>query len=51
MTSGSFEVTHVVLSPDRKRLVYSSGQDDIDRLHVWTVDVDGGQPRLWHGIS
>jgi dipeptidyl aminopeptidase/acylaminoacyl peptidase len=44
MTSGPFEVTHVVLSPDRQRLVYSSGQDDIDRLHVWTVDVDHGQP-------
>src|SRR5271170_2209309 len=39
---GKFEVTHVVFSQDRKRLVYSSTQDDTDRLHIWTVDVEHG---------
>ncbi len=42
LTAGKFEVTHFVFSPDRKRLVYSSTQDDTDRLHVWTVDAEHG---------
>jgi len=42
LTVGRFEVTHVVFSQDRKRLVYSSTQDDTDRLHIWTVDVEHG---------
>ncbi|HZS57677.1 MAG TPA: prolyl oligopeptidase family serine peptidase [Gemmatimonadaceae bacterium] len=42
LTVGKFEVTHVVFSQDRKRLVYSSNQDDTDRLHIWTVDVEHG---------
>jgi dipeptidyl aminopeptidase/acylaminoacyl peptidase len=42
LTAGKFEVTHVVFSRDRKRLVYSSTQDDTDRLHIWTVDVEHG---------
>ena len=44
ITHGQFEVVHVVLSPDRHRLVYSSNED-VDRMHVWTVDFkSGGQP-------
>ncbi len=42
LTVGQFEVTHVVFSQDRKRLVYSSSQDDTDRLHIWTVDAEHG---------
>jgi len=42
LTVGKFEVTHVVFSQDRKRLVFSSTQDDTDRLHIWTVDVAHG---------
>jgi dipeptidyl aminopeptidase/acylaminoacyl peptidase len=42
LTVGKFEVTHVVFSQDRKRLVYSSSQDDTDRLHIWTVDPEHG---------
>jgi Tol biopolymer transport system component len=42
LTVGKFEVTHAVFSQDRKRLVYSSTQDDTDRLHIWTVDVEHG---------
>jgi dipeptidyl aminopeptidase/acylaminoacyl peptidase len=42
LTVGKFEVRHVVFSQDRKRLVYSSTQDDTDRLHIWTVDVEHG---------
>jgi dipeptidyl aminopeptidase/acylaminoacyl peptidase len=42
LTVGKFEVTHVVFSQDRKRLVYSSTQDDTDRMHIWTVDAEHG---------
>jgi dipeptidyl aminopeptidase/acylaminoacyl peptidase len=44
LTSGSFEVAHMALSPDRAHLAYSSNQDDPDRLHVWTVRLDRGPP-------
>ena len=42
LTAGQFEVTHFVFSPDRRRLAYSSTQDDADRMHVWTVDAEHG---------
>lgn len=42
LTAGKFEVTHVAFSPDRKRLAYSSTQDDTDRMHIWTADAEHG---------
>jgi len=50
LTVGKFEVTHFVFSQDRKRLVYSSTQDDTDRMHIWTVDAEHG-PALRMGQS
>jgi dipeptidyl aminopeptidase/acylaminoacyl peptidase len=44
LTAGKFEVTHVAFGGDRKRLAYSSTQDDTDRMHVWTVDAERGPP-------
>lgn len=44
LTPGPFEVESVALSPDRKRLVFSSNQGDIDRRHLWSVPVGGGKP-------
>jgi dipeptidyl aminopeptidase/acylaminoacyl peptidase len=45
ITSGSFEVMHMGLSLDRRRLVFSSTQDDPDRMHVWTVEPGTGTPQ------
>src|SRR5271155_3849331 len=42
LTAGKFEVAQVAFSKDRKRLVYSSTQDDTDRMHIWTVDAEHG---------
>jgi dipeptidyl aminopeptidase/acylaminoacyl peptidase len=42
LTVGKFEVEQFAFSQDRKRLVYSSAQDDTDRFHIWTVDVEHG---------
>ncbi|MEO7142759.1 MAG: prolyl oligopeptidase family serine peptidase [Bryobacteraceae bacterium] len=44
LTPGDFEVENVSLSADRKHLVYSSNQDDIDRRHLWRVAICGGAP-------
>jgi dipeptidyl aminopeptidase/acylaminoacyl peptidase len=45
LTPGDFEVEHVSLSEDRKELVFSSNQGDIDRRHVWRVNLAGGPPQ------
>jgi dipeptidyl aminopeptidase/acylaminoacyl peptidase len=44
LTPGEFEVETVVLSPDRKQIVFNSNQGDIDRRHLWRVDPAGGRP-------
>ncbi|MFW6078767.1 MAG: DPP IV N-terminal domain-containing protein, partial [Gemmatimonadota bacterium] len=44
LTPGDFEVKHVALAPDRRAIVYSSNQDDIDRKHLWRVPADGSRP-------
>ena len=50
LTSGDSEVDYVAFSKDRRTLVYSSNQGDIDRRHLWQVSPDGGEPReLTHG--
>ena len=44
LTSGNFEVFSADLSSDRRRIVYSSNQDDLDHRHIWSVPVAGGPP-------
>jgi dipeptidyl aminopeptidase/acylaminoacyl peptidase len=44
LTPGELEVEFVNLTPDRRQAVFNSNQDDIDRRHVWRVDVTGGRP-------
>ncbi len=44
LTPGDFEIEHVNLTPDRRQVVFSSNQDDVDRRHLWKVDVAGGRP-------
>lgn len=39
LTPGEFEVDSVGDSPDRKMIVYSSNQNDIDRRHSWKIDL------------
>jgi dipeptidyl aminopeptidase/acylaminoacyl peptidase len=42
LTPGAFEVEHMTVSQDRRQVIYSSNQDDIDRRHIWRVSVTGG---------
>ncbi len=44
LTSGPFEVSYMAASPDRRHVVLSSGQDDINRMHLWTVEPASGDP-------
>ena len=44
VATGNFEVEHVALTADRRRVIYSSNQDDIDRRHLWSAPVSGGSP-------
>lgn len=49
LTPGEFEIEHVALTENRRELLYSSNQDDIDRRHIWRVAVGGGKPELAAG--
>ena len=42
LTSGAFEVESASITPDRRDVLLSSNQNDIDRRHLWRVPVSGG---------
>ncbi|MFO7866538.1 MAG: prolyl oligopeptidase family serine peptidase [Candidatus Aminicenantes bacterium] len=46
LTPGEFEVEHSSLSPDKKTIVFSSNSGDLDRRHLWKVNVSGGTPEI-----
>jgi dipeptidyl aminopeptidase/acylaminoacyl peptidase len=46
LTPGAFEVQFAAVTPDRREMLVSTNQDDIDRRHLWRVPVDGAsRPR------
>lgn len=45
LTPGAFEVFDAAISSDRKRVVYSSNQGDIDHRHISEVTLAGGATR------
>ncbi|MFN7116357.1 MAG: prolyl oligopeptidase family serine peptidase [Saprospiraceae bacterium] len=49
LTPGNFEVQYVTMLPDGKSMIYSSNQDDIDRQHIWKVDIASGKPQALTG--
>ena len=50
LTPGNFDVEDVTLSSDKKSVIYSSNQDDVDRRHLWRVALPDGRPQaLTHG--
>ena len=42
LTPGKFDIEQIAVSHDGKSLIYSSNQYDIDRRHLWRVNVEGG---------
>jgi dipeptidyl aminopeptidase/acylaminoacyl peptidase len=45
LTPGDFDLEDVTLSSDKKSIIYSSNQDDVDRRHLWQVAIAGGSPQ------
>jgi dipeptidyl aminopeptidase/acylaminoacyl peptidase len=45
LTSGDFDVEEVVLSADKRSVLYTSNQNDIDRRHIWRMSATGGEPQ------
>lgn len=46
LTPGEYEVEDSFLSWDRKTLIFNSNSQDIDRRHLWSVPVSGGEAKL-----
>lgn len=44
LTPGNYSFSDATLTPDRKDLVISSNESDVDRRHVWRVSVDHPEP-------
>lgn len=45
LTPGQFDVEDVFVASDRRSVLYTSNQDDIDRRHIWRVGLEGGAPQ------
>ncbi|MBD3413809.1 MAG: prolyl oligopeptidase family serine peptidase [Candidatus Aminicenantes bacterium] len=45
LTPGNYEVEDSFLTSDGKKLIYNSNQDDMDRRHLWSVPVSGGEAK------
>jgi dipeptidyl aminopeptidase/acylaminoacyl peptidase len=46
LTPGEHEIQHFHVGPDRRRLVFDSNRDDIDRKHVWSTTATEAAPTL-----
>jgi dipeptidyl aminopeptidase/acylaminoacyl peptidase len=44
LTPGNYSFKDATLTPDRKEVIFSSNQNDIDRRHIWRVSVDRAGP-------
>ncbi len=52
LTSGNSEIKYASISHDKKAIVYSSNQGDIDRHHIWQVTiVNGKNKQLTDGVG
>ena len=45
LTPGDFDVEDVALSADKRSVLYTSNQNDIDRRHIWRISATGGDPQ------
>jgi dipeptidyl aminopeptidase/acylaminoacyl peptidase len=44
LTPDNFDVEEVALSANKRSILYTSNQNDIDRRHIWRVGATGGEP-------
>jgi dipeptidyl aminopeptidase/acylaminoacyl peptidase len=45
LTPGDFDVEDVTLAGDNKTLFYTSNQNDVERRHIWRIDLPNGTPQ------
>ena len=45
LTPGDFDVEDVTLSADKRNVLYTSNQNNVDRRHIWRVGATGGEPK------
>ena len=45
LTNGSYEVENVAWSPDRSYVIVAANAGDVDRRHLWRIEVGGGERR------
>ncbi len=45
LTPGNFEVEQLALSRDGRTIYFNSNKNDMDRRHIWSVSVEGGELR------
>jgi dipeptidyl aminopeptidase/acylaminoacyl peptidase len=45
LTPGDFDVEEVALSVDKRGILFTSNQNDVDRRHIWRVSATGGEPK------
>ncbi len=51
LTPGDFEVEEATATPEGKTLYFTSNQEDIDRRHVWTLELPGNVMRRATGAG
>src|SRR5262249_60423973 len=50
LTPGDFDVEEVTLSADKRSILFTSNQNDVDRRHIWRVSATGSELEpLTHG--
>ncbi len=40
LTPGSYEVENIAYTPDNRAIIFAANKDDIDRRHLWRVELD-----------
>src|SRR5262249_11048485 len=45
LTPGDFDLEEVALNADKRGILFTSNQNDIDRRHIWRVSATGGEPQ------
>jgi dipeptidyl aminopeptidase/acylaminoacyl peptidase len=45
LTPSNFDVEEVVLSADKRSILYTSNQNHVDRRHIWRVSATDGDPQ------
>src|SRR5258708_1757242 len=51
LTPGNFDVEDVELPPDKNAVLFTSNQNDVDRRHIWRLDLTTGMESGKHWVS